>query len=634
MNNGRIDAQNNGLTHDPASVNPNKGWTQNVHQFDNSYKHLTTERYADISPFMVMDVIDGDTVPFTLEDNVRTYTMQAPLEDDIFKHRFYSLVPMRAILPNTWKLFYTNPTKGDDVPEDVYCNLDIVQSWKECFSQFNEDTASLSDRLQFIVASELLFSTGGLPSKLKCNLWPYMYNSKSDNLDILLDHEIYPVIIENAMLQIEVQPNDYIMITASETLASSLSANYVDVHTFLDYLRSYNYARIYVVNEEPLSALWGTFVEHVNDYPITNDSPSYKIDMSRFIAYQISCVSQASDTSVDYIFNAQLFRNILFCNDTGDTFSYNGSLYLYDTFSNIVMSNLWFNGNFFNRTVSYLFNYQKSLKFSDYFVTARPERLAIGDISIDATGDSVNSLDVARKLVYTRFLNWNNRVGPKYEDYKKSLTGVDAMPDPTEPAFINHSLMVVKGYDVENTGAEQFSLKSVSSIVNMGDTSREFEIFVTEPSILLGMASYDVQRIYTRGLDRSYLKEDRFDYFNNRLQYTGDQDIKALEIDITKGDGPIAYTTKDMHYKMQVSHANGGFIFALPSWAMTTENDTYLGGFEHGINPEFIRNQNGPFDIFFGSLSGLSLGTYFHFICRYKNILPTQRPMDVAPDIL
>lgn len=633
-NNGRTDAQNNGLTHDPNSVNPDKNYGQSLHKFNNSYTHATSERYADVSPFMVMDVLPRDVIPFASKHNIRSYTLSSPIEDTIHKRKFYTLVPMRAIMPNTWKLFYVNPTKGDDVPDDVYPSIPLVKYWFDCYQFLLSDSYPLDRKLRFIVATELIFSIGSLTAKMKCNLWPLFYKSKSSNLDNILD-VFYNSFLDKIILDVEPVPDQHITFTSD----GYNGTQQMNKHDMLDIIRSGNFS-VYIKDGESQSveSLITDFLEDdlpsVMNFDENSSVLDVKIDISRFVAYQISCMSQVSDTSIDYIFNAQLYRYFLFP-DNSISFSYNGYDVKYDVFSRGYFDVFYSDLPDFVTIIPYLFNYNKSLKFGDYFTTARPQVLSVGDINVDPNEDgSINSLESVRKLVYTRFLNWNNRVGPKYEDYIKEQTGMSALPDPTEPAFVALSASVVTGYEVENTGDGQRDENSITTIINSSKSGNEFDITVSEPSILLGLTCYDVARLYTRGIDKSFFKEDRFDFFNHMLQYTGDQEINSLELDVLTADRPVAYTTKDMHYKQQVSHASGAFLGPLKHFAYTTENDA-LSLIVFGINPLFIRNFNGVFDNFYSSLTGFSLGNYFHFYCRYYNdFSEMQRAMDVAPDIL
>lgn len=646
FNSPQIDARSNGLQHDPAAVNPYKDWKQRTNHFNNSYKHATTERYADISPFMALDAIPRDEIPFSVQVDTNTYTLSTPTLPDVCQHRFYSIVPYKAIIPNVWKLFYVNPTHGDDVPDDVYCNVDVVGAWYDNFSKCSQMT--FSQLVEFVFASESIFSTGSLFSKFKANLWPYLFKDRVNNFDTWFDTFFADWVRTNVCVERYIGENlvDRIATHTSDTVPGIRA---VKLRTLLDVLRSGNYRTIIPLVPDSVtsafSSLLASFTAFAGDaisphlYTGDDHAPhvrSYPIDLSRLIAYQITCISQYTDSSIDYLFNADLFRNNFAT--TYETFEYNDMIYRYDVFSRHMFESVHFAtvDNFID-TCHYLFSYQQSLKFGDYFTTSRPKQLANGDVDIDPNSDgSINALKTAQKLVYVRYLNWNNRVGPKYEDYVKAQTGLDAFPEDTDAAPINHKENWISSYNVENTGSEQLdSLESVTSLIKTSDRGSEFNIFVTQPSIVLGLSSYDCERLYTRIMDRANLKDSRFDFFNERLQYTGDQPILACELNaVRSSEDPIAFTTKDMHYKMQVSHASGGFIFYLPSWSFSTEESDMDDSLTFGINPYFIRNINSDFDRFYKQLSGYSLGTYFHFAQRYNNILPLTRAMDVAPDIL
>lgn len=649
-NNGRTDAQSNGLTHENKATNPNKGWRQGMNTFNNSYDFANTERFADVTPFFYLDCVSRDELPFKSGYNLSSYTLQSPIEDDINKHRFYSMVPYRAILPNTWELFYTNPTKGDDVPDDVYCNCDIVGRYTYFI---DDDFASFSNPvsfLRFLLATESIFSTGSLLNTLKYNFWPWLYINREDNFDIWFDEHV-PSYLRNFVVDREIQPNLFESVAVDDVVAKTFSARQISEHSMLDILRSGDFSDIRLGRTpESVNAQYqdirSDFIDFISSTPLGRrfddiGSPfvTYDVDLSAVIAYQITCVSQVTDASIDYLFNANLFRNVLFPLQAIDSFTYNGQFFLYETFSKHYLKT-WFDSDHFCDTCCKLFSFAKSLKFGDYFTQMRPEPYGNGDLSIEEN----NAIEVTRKIVYQRFLNWNNRVGPKYEDYIKELTGMSPLPDATEPSLISHTIEPINSFQVENTGEAQLTNQnSVTTLLRSSSSGYAFDVVVSEPSIVLGLTSYDIKRLYTRVMDRSHLKDSRHDFFNPMLQYTGDQAVYGVELDSTRIGSQggidnlpaIGYNTKDIHYKMQVSTASGAFITTLRSWAFTTEDTDGNMSLSFGINPEFIRNINSDFDRFYASNTGYSLGTYFHFILKYHNNLThMKRAMDVAPDIL
>ena len=410
-NNGRTDAQNNGLTHDNKASNPVKKYSQGMNTFNNSYIFANTERFADITPFMYLDCVSRDVIPFRSNHKLSSYTLQSPMMDEIYKHKFYSLVPYRAILPNTWELFYTNPTKGDDVPDDVYCNIDIVTSYFNYYNYIlqnvgarittnsvrNSDLVSL---VECVISTELIFSCGSLLSSLKYNFWNYFYKDRGNNFDVWYNVNFVPFFTKNFKLIFEVQPGKFLEVVTSDYVGEdSPNALVVSKHTFLDYARIGNcsISAPYTENDLPSDTLalessqfFGSFASLSAELLPASDPSFYKVDLSAVIAYQITCMSQATDASIDYIFNANLFRNVLFPLPNIESFFYNGQYVNYETFSNKYLEEVWFTPENFFSTCQKLFSFSKSLKFGDYFTQMRPQPYAVGDLSID-TSDGLDA---------------------------------------------------------------------------------------------------------------------------------------------------------------------------------------------------------------------------------------------------
>ena len=248
-NSGRTDAQNNGLTHDIKASNPRKNYKQGMNTFNLSHRFATTERFGHISPFLSLDCVPRDVIPFRSGHNLHSYTMQSPIIDksEIYKHKFYSLVPYKAILPNTWEIFYSNPTQGSDVPDDAYCHFNLVAAFENFVSSANTflttqlsslNVARANQVIGLLISSELVFSCGSLLSSLKCNLWPYFYKSKSRNIDVWYDEYFVDFACKNLYIQSNIIPgSSYNIYTEDYSGSVSINGLKVSKHAFLDYLR-------------------------------------------------------------------------------------------------------------------------------------------------------------------------------------------------------------------------------------------------------------------------------------------------------------------------------------------------------------------------------------------------------------
>lgn len=656
-------AEFNGIQVNHKSADPNKSYGQGLNKFNNSYHQAATLRYADIHPFAVLDCNERDDIPFRSDHDLGTYTLQSPLKSEVNMHKTVALVPYQAILPNTWKRIYVNPTKGDDVPDDAFCDLNLVAKWKDYRQYFIDQYQSLDDDqlkfqllIEFLLATESIFSSGSLLSAFKMNFHSFFtvirdndsrYDEASDLplFDFLFD-EMFSIIFgeDGVGISIYKSEDDFAplrLTTRYMTPSYEYSSLYqvVSPHVILDYLRDRNYDRInsglvgsdYINVSSILSVLYDAIISF--DIPLDG----YYTSLERPIAYQLAVAKFMSDDSIDNIFDADTFRNnFTALMEYGDFFEWNGQPYIYDIFSRHNLEKA-FKPDTFADACSLLFSFRKSLKYGDYFISSRPNAYAVGDVNAPVINNFVSAIDITQSISEQRFTNWNNRAGMSYEDYVKGLTGSDVMPDITEPLFVSHEVFRLSGFEVENTGAAQqeSGTNSVTTLLRSSKSNWMFDIGITDVCVLVGLCHFDMKRLYTRTMDRAVLKSNRFDFFNKFFQYTGDQDIKHIELDAAHSESAVfSYITRYMQYKQQVSHATGGFLGPLRSWANVAQNSREFVNYGR-INSDFIRNSNGDFDIFYGSVTGYSLGSYFHFAVVFHNdFSEMRRAMDIAPDIL
>lgn len=88
-----------------------------------SYPFYNTQRFAVYHPFFVMEGVEGDKLPIRSSHEVRSFTLKAPLMQDIKRKKDFFKVDMRSILPLNWDKFYTNPLRGDDIPRQGGCGV-------------------------------------------------------------------------------------------------------------------------------------------------------------------------------------------------------------------------------------------------------------------------------------------------------------------------------------------------------------------------------------------------------------------------------------------------------------------------------------------------------------------------------
>lgn len=662
--------------------------------FPLSYSRFQTERFAEYVPFFVMEGVKNDRLPLHSNHEVQTYTLKSPIIQSLAKKKDYFVVPMQAILPNNWEKFYSQPNIGQDVPSDS--GLGVQNFWSKMKTLFDNsknkllsiladtsatDSQKLDAVFHFLLFFEPIYSAGSLMATLGISghNWFRAQDQTIASAPVPVGFdEIFDKIIGLIQTRISTSigqglyfisgGNSYEIVADANNFVNS-SVQQVLMREALELMR------------DDLSftiGLWhgtiGTLVTDITTYlndiyfvlPLS-DAP---LNLARLWAYQLVVSHFYSNDHVDFIYSAELFRQYIrqlvtrnIYSGTADTapiFTVNGLSYEYDSLSaknfDAVISSFTSDGIFGYSTASVsrpdilldayayfvaLFSFKRSLRFMDYFTGSRAYPLA-GNQNPAATvsGGQVEVLEMSRASMMTKFLQAVNRSGRKFSNYMKELFGgKDLAYDYHNPMYLSHTSDLVGAQETENTGAAQVATNrsiAVTSRLRATSSAKAFVFVPDRDCIVLGISYYDLPRVYTRSTERQNFVLDRFDMFNPFLQYIGDQGISEAEIgtDTPNVSLNFSYCNKDMHYKQRFNQAAGGFC--VPS----TQLDTWLfpadvsrRRFFHNISPSFIRSFNSELDRFYQSLTGYSLGTYFHFIVRYDNRMDAGREMTYAPTI-
>lgn len=713
-----------------APTNPvneaHKSYSQNSNQFPAmSYRHYTTEIFGLLNPFFAMEGVEGDVIPLNSNETVLTHTLSSLLMSKIDKRRDYYNIPMRAIMPRTWELIYTNPTQGDDIPEDANCcfplkdflnqeiyQLGLISSPDSAYSELPLTLSRVGSIIRNVLVWEMFFSDGSLLAKSGYRLNSFFNYYRQSELagETVIHNTLSRASFDNWFEEVFVpwfQTQNITFTIEDKTYALAkykiqddeqvldiyvTAQNYVDVRTLLMLLRDHIDFKVTEYNTLALGNQYAKdlFVPgSIEILPIDDsigfnyvDAPT--INLSRLIAYQLITWHFYSNDKIDHIYSAQLYRGMMQSylglvaradanNDNAPTaaqinslrayFNYNGELLEYDTFSEKVFktifltyyqgtagteSNNYFYGDNaadrYSHWCSYLrniFGLNRSLRYGDYFVGSRPSPLAVGDVNANVNIDNrtVNALDMTKSLLMQRFLNAVNRTGRKFSNYIQMLSGKTPAPLVDDPKWLGSFSSTLGKQVIENTGENQGNLVT---LLRGGDDHHAFTFECSEPCVLIGVSWYEVQRIYSKSIDRFAFHRTRFDMFNKFFQYEGDQAIFARELDNyflsgNKFEDNFGYTMRHMEYKQRLPIATGGFVNFLKSYLFVTDNHTTdLDAQKQTprISPDFIRAQPTEFDRFYERLTNCSLAGYFHFIVAYDNATTPSREMDFAPSVL
>lgn len=661
------------------------------------YNFFTTNRFGEISPFFVMENLDGDKNNKLLSSSkVDSYTLKAPLMQDIKMKKEIFYVPRQALLPLNWEKFYTNPNIGDDVPDD--CGTTVKGFWKKCgdwlvnefsdieadYSALDSDSATFNDDIlalvnryfKWLFISEAMFSDGSLVAQLGENgskflrvednsiFGDYGFHSFDAYFDAVFSYLASSGVTDEAGVLFKVTTPDSFsyLVSASGKEVTSAQLNSLSYREFCDMMRD-DVSSLTFVSDVYADFSPDAFLAYVLTPSFYNDAAETDhLDLARLWSYQLVCAHFFTNDHVDYIYSADLFRQYILdlatrlISVTGGSatllgqFSWNGVSLNYDALSayyfNAVLS-IWSVSPLGVRPESVadafaylqaLLSYRHSLRFVDYFVASRTRPLAVGDTDVAVNSNKASVIDITRNIMMQKFLNAVNRVGRREDDYSEVMGGDGRRPDFHNPLWIGRTSDVVYGDRSEYTGnVDNAKRNNVTSLLKNAGGKYLFSWMEDRPGICIGVCYYDIERVYTKLIERQAFHVNRFDMFNPYQQFIGDQAIYPSELGVG-GTGssvtPFGYANRHIEYKLRVPRAAGGFVSdsGLPSWIFAAERG--FRKYETNQSPTFIRSFNSEFDQFYVNLTGWSLGTYFHFIVRHINVCSASRPMVAAPDIL
>lgn len=689
INSTAIDGQQVGTA--PANPINDPGFSSNQGSstYELSAPNLLTARFGEITPFFYFSAIGRDRLELRSSQDLRTYTLGAPLLSQVRMKKSYFSVPFKCIMPNTWDYLFVNPVKGNDVPDDAYSLIDIwrlVYLLARACSDSNVDpsSSSLSNvelatiRFRLFMLMYLLLSKGSLLDYLGISTAQLVDDYDFRPAVAVFDDDLANTISGKVSLDksfdlfcnhlasatgswsITYSYDDADPVTGEQfpidctiTAASSLSDIRQWFYTFLEHpdaQLSYGATGSASFFDEPFMMYFQEVATCVVDaYRQVNpsvqspsDTPTVTlpVNLYKVVAYQMACSQYYTNDHVDSLYNAQLWLSNMKSLQglSSQNFSLNGVPVYYDVFSkhnlNMMLNSLYtpYNGatkqNYLYFFIN-LFSYRRSLRYGDYFMSSRPQPLAVGDVTVPVVGSGVSVIDVNKNLHIQRFLNAVNRLGSNIIEYTKGIFGYRPQAVEPTPNFISSEYLTVGADEIDNTAQDQ---GTVNTNLISQSSNYAFDVNITDNSVILGLCSFEVLGAYPYTVERDNLHANRYDMFNPFLQHIGDQDVKALELGYCKAlDVPFGYQVRYAEYKFKYPQQHGGFNDeSLKLWSMPYK-------FDYGLtvlSEDAIRFNQTDFDKFYKSLTYSSLANYFHFQISFQNSLKANRAMDFQPNLL
>lgn len=364
---------------------------KNRSRFPLSESFFTTERFADYNPCFVMEGVSGDKITLNQPHQVRTYSLKAPLLQNLLKKKDFFMVPMQAILPLNWEKFYTNPVIGDDVPLGV--GTGVPNFWGRLLRAFDADLGDLVNDLQstssltnvqrltnllkFLVFYEMFYSNGSLMKNLRIGgnaFLPLSRITTSGTTALSRDadyDELFDLIVRliagsggsaARLNRFDITFNNQrytVELLLTDLIGTNVTGTYpvISLRECLELLRDnlvFSINSVDVVGSffNTVSSALDFFSVNVISVPLAPSSnPDFKsqgipLNLARLWAYQVCVAHYYSNDHIDVLYSAELYRqyiNSLILTEvdsTGGTplsselvFSYNGIDYLYDSLS-------------------------------------------------------------------------------------------------------------------------------------------------------------------------------------------------------------------------------------------------------------------------------------------------------------
>lgn len=647
----------NNSTQPTKSVNNQGVYVPRTHNtFDISYFLYKTQKFGQYEPFFVTEGVPGDTIPLSSSHNVRALPMSSPFLSQLDLNKDYFLVPNYAIQPNTWDYIYTDPSQGDDVPEDAHNIFPIFfgDGTRATFFQkiidyiISQNITTDGQTLRWLLIAELFMSSGSLLNVLGYKLNPVFYqvnNPRKYSFDNFFDSVCRAITTMHIVVSTDSVDLDVMYDRDGKSTITLLEA--------ISLLR--RYGSLAVISAFSIDdSFFDSWICDYDTLPVIDWDVNQVINLDRLCAYQLVCSQFYVNPKVDFLYNAQLYRDntftllkAIFPTLTPQMFSYNGILVPYDYFSNhyysLVVDYIYDYPSVASKLpqiydyLNALFGYRESLRFGDYFTDSRTRPLAIGDDTLEVTDDSkVSVIDMSRKIVLQRFRNAVIKLGQNAGDYLRGIFGTSPSPDYHVPKFISHQDFNISGFEVANTTSDNQG--DIVTNLSTRDDQFAFEIEVDIPCVLIGVSYFSCPRAYSQTKERFFFHKDRYDMFNPMLQAYGDQAVYNNErTDLRPNNEIFGYQSRNNEYKQRYSQVSGGFVQYLPAWSFVTDslfNPVVDIAISNTQSPDYIRAHDYEFNRFFQAIPGFSLASAFHFIVVYNNKCMATRPMEVNPNTL
>ncbi len=538
-------------------------------KFNLSHRHHTTMEMGKLVPFYVQDCLPGDIFRISNQAIFRAQPMVAPVISQINWVTQYYFVPYRILWDN-WTEFITG---GDDgLSNPAYPTVTAPEGgWQ---------ANSLADYFGFPI-KQAGIEVSALPFRAMAKIWNDHY--KIDDIEV--DVEFSTTDGPDSSTPTELMPvhwkRDYF--TKAKPFTQRGAQISVPVIPAVKVGSAYPVYSPLVVKDGDITQTEPTGSQLVGtatcDYQGKLTSfvidPAVKPTLSSgYIKFVFNMTSAGIDSSAagySVCPNNQTVNTIFYVPVKiiwGNPNSYSDSPVFQGSCTTTVKTAKCFAPVSGARKPSFYY----VAEFTDV-VFAFTQVSANEKVDLGSSG-AINMRDLRVASAYQRFNERSLKYGAEYEDYCRMEFGVrprDSRLNKSEYLGGNKAPLQISEVIQTAPGAQgQTPLGNMAGMGIGQARQRRIKYFCPEHGIIIGFASIRPETIYTQGIDRAWLKRNRFDYFTYEFANIGAQEIMQQELYATKDNknSVFGYALNGNYneYRHQESRLSGNFRTDLSFW--------------------------------------------------------------------
>ncbi|WP_373033914.1 major capsid protein [Sulfurovum sp.] len=195
-----------------------------------------------------------------------------------------------------------------------------------------------------------------------------------------------------------------------------------------------------------------------------------------------------------------------------------------------------------------------------------------------ATGVTAN--EFRELFALQRYAEARAQYGSRYSEYLRYLGVKPSDARLQRPEYLGGGKSTLQFSEVVQTGADSTSPEDVGQLRGHGITAlktRNTKKFFEEHGYMITLMSVVPKSIYQDGLHRTWLRQDKEDFYQKELQNIGQQAIKQGEIDATDPTtthDTFGYSDRYADYRSTPSTVSGQFRTTLDFWHLARKFET------------------------------------------------------------